>query len=66
MRIFGIDPGLSGAIAILQNKKVQSIFDIPVMSEGKKNKRQLNSAQMVKIIKDNISTFRLWIAWLQF
>ncbi len=25
------------------------------MSEGKKNKRQLNSAQMVKIIKDNIS-----------
>ena len=55
MKIIGIDPGLSGAIAILQNKKVQSIFDIPVMSEGKKNKRQLNSAQMVKIIKDNIS-----------
>ena len=55
MIIIGIDPGLSGAIAILQNKKVQSIFDIPVMSEGKKNKRQLNSAQMVKIIKDNIS-----------
>ena len=55
MKIIGIDPGLSGAIAILENNKVLSIFEIPVMSEGKKNKRQLNSAQLVKLIKDNIS-----------
>jgi len=55
MKIIGIDPGLSGAIAILEDSKVQYIFDMPVMPEGKKNKRQLNSAQMVKLIKDNIS-----------
>ena len=55
MKIVGIDPGLSGAIAILENNKVLNIFDMPVMSEGKKNKRQLNSAQLVKLIKDNIS-----------
>ena len=54
MKIIGIDPGLSGAIAILENNKVLSIFEIPVMSEGKKNKRQLNSAQLVKLLKDNI------------
>ena len=54
MKIIGIDPGLSGAIAILKNNKVLSIFEIPVMSEGKKNKRQLNSAQLVKLLKDNI------------
>tara|TARA_B100000609_G_C17128312_1_gene388756 strand:- start:180 stop:665 length:486 start_codon:yes stop_codon:yes gene_type:complete len=53
MKIFGIDPGLSGAIAILENKKVLAIFDMPVMAEGKKNKRQLNSAQLVNIIKEN-------------
>ncbi len=53
MRIIGIDPGLSGAIAILDEKKVVSIFDMPVMAEGKKNKRQLNSAQLVNIIKEN-------------
>jgi crossover junction endodeoxyribonuclease RuvC len=53
--IIGIDPGLSGAIAVLQDNKVKNIFEVPVMTEGKKNKRQLNSAQMVKIIKDNIS-----------
>ena len=55
MKIIGIDPGLSGAIAILENNKVLNIFEIPVMSEGKKNKRQLNSAQLVKLLRDNIT-----------
>lgn len=53
MKILGIDPGLSGAIAILENKKVISLYDMPVMAEGKKNKKQLNSAQLVNIIKEN-------------
>tara|TARA_B100002051_G_C16494850_1_gene514791 strand:+ start:23 stop:514 length:492 start_codon:yes stop_codon:yes gene_type:complete len=56
MKILGIDPGLSGAIAILEDKKVLNMFDMPVMAEGKKNKRQLNSALLVNIIKDNINT----------
>tara|TARA_Y100000591_G_scaffold324904_1_gene345035 strand:- start:21 stop:512 length:492 start_codon:yes stop_codon:yes gene_type:complete len=55
MKIIGIDPGLSGAIAILENNKVLNIFDIPVMSEGKKNKRQLNSALLVTLLKENIN-----------
>ena len=54
MKIIGIDPGLSGAIAILENNKVLNLFDIPVMSEGKKNKRQLNSALLVSLLKENI------------
>ena len=53
MKIIGIDPGLSGAIAILEDNKVLNIFDMPVMAEGKKNKRQLNSAQLVNIIREN-------------
>ena len=53
MIVVGIDTGLSGAIAILENNKVLNIFDMPVMAEGKKNKRQLNSAQLVNIIKDS-------------
>jgi len=55
MKIIGIDPGLSGAIAILENKNVLKLFDMPVMAEGKKNKKQLNSAQLVNIIKENIN-----------
>ena len=53
MRIVGIDPGLSGAIAVLEDIKVLNLFEMPVMAEGKKNKRQLNSAQLVNIIKEN-------------
>ena len=56
MRIIGIDPGLSGAIAVLDNNKVLKIYDMPVMAEGKKNKRQLTSAQLVNIIKENINS----------
>ena len=56
MRIIGIDPGLSGAIAIFEKEKVIGIYDMPVMAEGKKNKRQLNSAQLVSIIRDNIQS----------
>ena len=55
MKIIGIDPGLSGAIAVLEDNKVLNIFDIPVMSEGKKNKRQLNSALLVSLLKENIN-----------
>ena len=54
MRIFGIDPGLSGAIAVLENDAVLDIIDLPVMSEGKKNKRQLNSAQLSQYISKNV------------
>ena len=54
MRIIGIDPGLSGAIAIIEDNKIIEMFDMPVMSDGKKNKRQLNSALLVQLIKDNI------------
>ena len=54
MRIIGIDPGLSGGIAILDDLKIFDIYDMPIMSECKKNKNQLNSAQLVNIIKKNI------------
>ena len=54
MIIIGIDPGLNGAIAVLENNKVLNIFDVPVMPEGKKNKRQINSAQLVKMLEEII------------
>ena len=54
MKIIGIDPGLSGAIAILENNKVLKVFEMPTMAEGKKNKKQLNSAQLVTLLQNNI------------
>ena len=55
MKVVGIDPGLNGAIAILEDKKVLSIIDMPVMADGKKNKRQLNNAQLAEILRKNTS-----------
>ena len=55
MIIFGIDPGISGAISILENKKVIEVHDTPTMIDGKKNKRQLNGAQITSIIKNKLS-----------
>ena len=54
MRIFGIDPGIAGAIAILDDKTIFDVIDLPTMSDGKKNKKQLNSAHLSKYIQSNI------------
>ena len=54
MIIFGIDPGVSGAISILENKKVIEVFEMPTMIDGKKSKRQVNGAQVTNIIKERL------------
>ena len=54
MRIIGIDPGIQGALAILDNEKVIDIVDLPVMSEGKKNKKQLYGAYLSDYLKKHI------------
>ena len=54
MIIFGIDPGVSGAISVLENKKIIEIFDMPTMIDGKKNKKQVNGSQVTTIIKGKL------------
>ena len=54
MIIIGIDPGVSGGISILEDKKVIEVFDMPTMIDGKKNKRQVNGSQVTNIIKENL------------
>ena len=55
MIIFGVDPGVSGAISILENKKVIEVFDMPTMIDGKKNKKQVNGSQVTNIIKEKLN-----------
>ena len=58
MIIIGIDPGVSGAISVLENKKVVEIFDMPTMIDGKKNKKQVNGAQVTNIIKNTLNLYK--------
>ena len=55
MIIIGIDPGISGAISIVENKKILEVYDTPTMIDGKKNKKQINSAQVTNIIKESLN-----------
>jgi len=55
MIIIGIDPGITGAISVLENKQVIEVYDTPTMIDGKKNKRQVNGAQVTNIIKESLN-----------
>jgi len=55
MMIFGVDPGVSGAISVLKNKKVIEVYEMPTMIDGKKNKKQVNGSQVTNIIKERLS-----------
>ena len=53
MIIFGIDPGISGAICVLEKGKILEVYEMPTMIDGKKNKRQVNGAEVTNIfLKD--------------
>ena len=46
MLIIGIDPGISGSICFFEDGKIIAVLEMPVMTEGKKNKKQVNGAQI--------------------
>ena len=54
MIIIGIDPGVSGAICILTDGKITEIYDMPTMIDGKKNKKQVNGAEITNIINKEL------------
>ena len=55
MLIIGIDPGISGAICFFKDGKILDIVEMPTMSEGKKNKKQVNGNQVFNEIKSHLS-----------
>ena len=52
MRVIGIDCGLSGAIALLENGKMVSVHDMPTLTieSNKKAKRQVSAPMLASII----------------
>ena len=58
MLIIGIDPGITGAICFFENGKIIDVIEMPSMAEGKKNKRQVNSAQIVYEINKKIKNLK--------
>ena len=54
MMIIGIDPGISGSICFFQDGIIKDAIEMPTMTDGKKNKRQVNGAQIFNVISENI------------
>ena len=54
MFIIGIDPGISGSICFFQDGKIIDVVEMPTMTEGKKNKKQVNGSQIFNEISDRI------------
>ena len=57
MLIIGIDPGISGAICFFEDGQIKEIIGMPVMADGKKNKRQINGPQVYNEISSRINKF---------
>ena len=58
MLIIGIDPGITGSICFLEDGKIIDVVEMPNMSEGKKNKRQVNGAQVFYEISSRIKNLK--------
>ena len=54
MLIIGIDPGITGSICFFKDGKIIDVVEMPNMAEGKKNKRQVNGAQIYNEITSRI------------
>ena len=57
MLIIGIDPGISGSICFLDNGKILEVIEMPIMTDGKKNKKQVNGSQVYNEITKRIKQF---------
>ena len=55
MLIIGIDPGISGSICFFEDNKIIDVVEMPTMTEGKKNKRQVNGSQIYNEILKRIN-----------
>ena len=54
MLVIGIDPGVSGSICFFQDGKIVDVVEMPIMIEGKKNKKQVNGSQIYNEISQRI------------
>ena len=57
MLIIGIDPGISGSICFFEDGTIIDVIEMPTMTEGKKNKKQVNGSQIYNEISKRISKF---------
>ena len=54
MLIIAIDPGITGSICFFEDGKIINLVEMPNMTDGKKNKKQVNGSQLYNEISSRI------------
>ena len=54
MLIIAIDPGITGSICFFEDGKIINLVEMPNMTDGKKNKKQVNGSQIYNEISSRI------------
>ena len=57
MLVIGIDPGISGSICFLNDGEILEVIEMPTMTDGKKNKKQVNGSQVYNELIKRIKGF---------
>ena len=58
MLIISIDPGISGSICFFKDGKILEVIEMPTMTDGKKNKKQVNGSQIFNEISKRINNLQ--------
>ena len=63
MIVVGIDIGVSGAIAVLEDDQIITVHDMPVLIDGPKNRRTVNGPLLADILA-NSHCAKAYIEWV--
>lgn len=53
---FGVDPGLSGAVAVLADGEFCDVFDIPTVGRGVKGKQTVNCGSLAAAFREHLAS----------
>jgi crossover junction endodeoxyribonuclease RuvC len=63
MVVLGIDIGVAGAIAVLEDGKLIAVHDMPTLQEGPKNRRSVNAPLLAGIIATSHAE-KIYVEWV--
>ena len=63
MIVVGIDIGVSGAIAVLEDDQIIAVHDMPVLIDGPKNRRTVNAPLLADILA-NSHSYKAYVEWV--
>ena len=58
MYVIGIDPGISGSICFFNDGKILDVIEMPIMTDGKKNKKQVMVRKFIMKLPNELNNLK--------